>query len=94
MSKSKKKTKAERDHLDKVSRLGCLICNQPANIHHCGTYMGGGRDDMKVIPLCHWHHQNGGYGIALHAGKNEWQRIHGTEEDLLIKTNKMLNKII
>jgi hypothetical protein len=56
--------------------------------------MGGGRDDMKVIPLCHWHHQNGGYGIALHAGKKEWQKRYGTEEELIIKTYKILNEMI
>jgi hypothetical protein len=88
---SQQATAAEKRHMGMVAALGCLICRQPANVHHCGTHMGGGRDNMKVIPLCHWHHQNGGYGVALHAGKKEWQKRHGTEEELLTKTQDLLS---
>lgn len=29
------------------------------------------------------HHQTGGYGIALHAGRAEWERRYGTQFELL-----------
>ena len=68
-----KLTKAEKDKLfESVIDLGCIVCQSPAEIHHIETYMGGGRDDSKIIPLCPFHHRNGGYGLAIHAGKKKW----------------------
>lgn len=81
---------AQKKRMSRIASLGCLICKAPANIHHCDCYMGGGRDHDKVIPLCHVHHQNGGYGIALHAGKKAWEAIHGTEQELMDKTEMLL----
>lgn len=76
--------------MDKVASLGCLICHGPATIHHCGTYMGGGRDHMKVLPLC-WHHHLGPEGIdGKHMGKRVWEAKYGTEEELLAKTNLLV----
>lgn len=83
-------TKAERVHMARVSELGCLICRMPAQVHHCGTHMGGGRDHYKVIPLCVIHHTGGGRGIAIHAGKKEFERLYGTEEKLLEDTKILL----
>lgn len=84
------KKQAEKRHMARVASLGCIVCGGPANVHHCGTHMGGGRDHMRVIPLCHIHHQNGGYAVALHAGKKKWESIFGTENELLDKVDKML----
>ena len=83
-------TKAQKRHMMRVADLGCLICAMPAEIHHCGTYMGGGRDHDKILGLCPAHHRTGGYGVAIHAGKKEWERLYGTELDLLAETNKRL----
>ncbi len=88
---SKKPTIAESKHMGEVAELNCLITGRLAEIHHCGTYMGGGRDHMKVIPLCPMHHRTGGYGVAIHAGKKEFERIYGTEEEML-KTVELLLK--
>ena len=75
--------KAEKKHMDKVASLGCIICKQPAVIHPVRKH-GSKRDHMKVLPLCPRHHRNeGAFGIAIHAGKNEWELNHGTEEYLL-----------
>lgn len=90
---AKAPTKAEKAHMSKVARLGCLICLMPPHVHHCGTHQGGGRDHMRVIPLCHVHHTNGGYGVAIHAGKKEFERIYGTEEQLLNKTEQLLKRL-
>jgi len=84
-------TKEERKHMDAVARLGCIVCRQPAQIHHCGTHMGGGRDHKRVIPLCVIHHTGGGHGVAIHAGKKTWQEKYGAEEELLAKVNVLLD---
>ncbi len=86
----KQPTVAQKKRMSRIASLGCLICKAPANIHHCGTFLGGGRDDDNIIPLCHVHHQNGGYGVALHAGKKAWEAIHGTEQELMDKTERLL----
>ena len=76
-------TKAEKLHMDRVAALGCIICSMPATIHHCGTYMGGGRDHMKTIGLC-WEHHLGKEGIdGKQMGKRKWESKYGTEESLL-----------
>lgn len=84
---AKAATAAEKRHMSAVASLGCLICRAPATIHHCGTGGGGRRDHMKVLPLCHHHHQ-GDEGIdAKHNGspqsKRAWQTKYGSEEELL-----------
>jgi hypothetical protein len=43
-----------------------------------------------LLPLCHIHHQNGGYGVAFHAGKKEWQKNYGTEAELLEEVARRL----
>lgn len=94
----KQATKAEKEHMSRVADLGCIIhnCGGPATIHHCGTGAGGRRDHMKVLPLCHYHHQ-GDEGIdAKHNGspqsKRAWQRKYGTEEELLAEVDRLLGK--
>ena len=83
-------TKAEKRHMDRVAALGCIICSMPATIHHCGTYMGGGRDHMKTIGLC-WEHHLGTEGIdGKHMGKRSWEAKYGSEEYLLGRVNDLL----
>ncbi len=36
MSKPKKNS----DHMARVAEIGCLICQMPAEVHHCFTSMG------------------------------------------------------
>jgi hypothetical protein len=36
------------------------------------------------------HHQNGGYGIALHAGQKTFEAKYGTESQLLQQTLDLL----
>ena len=93
-------TKAEKDHLDAVAALGCLVCGAPANIHHLrrnpetGQHLGMGQraSHFHVIPLCQFHHQTGGFGIAFHAGPREWERLHGTETELWTLTQNLLRR--
>ena len=83
-------TVAEKNHMNRVAALGCIICGANATIHHCGTYMGGGRNHMRVLPLCPNHHQ-GPKGIdGKQTGKRVWEGIFGTEEQLLAQVNSEL----
>lgn len=87
-----KLAKAEKDDLfERVVELGCIICQSPAEIHHCFTSMGCKKDDSEVIPLCPAHHRNGGYGRALHAGKKAFEKTYGTEKELRDKTMRLIN---
>lgn len=84
--------------MQQVVSLGCIAClNQgdndtPAEIHHLRSGVGQGQrsSHYRTLPLCHIHHRTGGYGLAFHAGPKEWQRIHGTEEDLLAQVKTLL----
>lgn len=92
--------KTEQAHLDAVADLGCWICAKagypetPAEIHHVRTYGGARikRNHLLVLPLCPFHHRTGPHGFAFHAGSREWQRIHGTETQLLAEVYAALAK--
>lgn len=81
--------------MDKVAELGCIVCKlfhsvySPAAIHHTDGKTKSGVH-FKVLPLCGAHHQTGGYGVALHAGKKEFERKYGTEQELLQKVKDLL----
>ncbi len=87
-------TLAERRHMACVAALGCVVCRNiglgptPAAIHHIreGQGMSERASHYLVIPLCADHHQHGGHGVALHAGQATFERIYGTELDLLAQT--------
>lgn len=88
---SKSKNKSEKLHLSRVADLACIVCRNenlgetPAEIHHCskGTGLSVRADNFHVIPLCHTHHRTGGYGVAIHAGRQTWENRFGTESELL-----------
>lgn len=77
-----------KEYKNMVAEGGCIICGSPAQLHHprfcCG--MAQRASDWLVIPLCPDHHQNGGYGVALHAGQTTFEQNYGTEAELLART--------
>ena len=88
---------ATRRHMDKVSALGCILCQRiglgttPASLHHIreGYGIGQRAGDMLVIPLCHEHHQgkSGIHGLGTRA----FERTYGVSElDLLNETLEKL----
>lgn len=81
--------------MGRVAALGCILCGQPATIHHLTglQYRGKGQkaSNYDIIPLCPTHHQHGGYGVAVHAGVKEWEKNFGTQTELLEKTKRLLN---
>lgn len=84
--------KDEKEYLNRVASLGCIICGSPAEIHHLRTNMGlGMRNDYKnTIPLCPSHHRTGGYKVAYHAGRLAFESQFGTETELLEKVKNLL----
>jgi hypothetical protein len=54
---------AEEKHKSAVASMGCLRCieigyeDTPCELHHCGTFGGGRRDEMQVVGLCPEHHR-------------------------------------
>lgn len=90
-------TKAEREHMTRVGRLGCIVCLNldygptPAELHHPRAGQGTGQkaSHMDVIPLCPTHHRTGGHGVAIHAGQKTWEAKFGTEAELLAQIIKI-----
>ncbi len=88
---------AELAHWDRLAgEVGCIVCRKfhgvtdsPVSIHHIDGRTKKGCH-MNVIPLCGVHHQTGGYGVALHAGRARWELHYGTEEGLRLMSCEIL----
>jgi len=86
-------TKAEKEHYDKVARLGCILCRHlgygetPPHLHHIRR--AGKRSNAPVVPLCPSHHTG---DIGIHGlGRKAFERKYGvTEEELLGYTLDLL----
>jgi len=84
------KTKHEKLHMDKVARLGCIICLKegnpfsPAELHHIKdvSTIGGQRaKHTEVIPLCVPHHR---IGIeSFHENSKGFSKKWGSQRSLL-----------
>lgn len=96
MSKKRPPNQAEREHMDRVASLSCIVCGDmgyhgtPAEIHHIAGH-GVRASHFEVIPLCPIHHRNGGWGEAVHNGRRTWEANHGTERELLARVNRLLD---
>ena len=88
-------TKAQKQHYDKVARLGCSLCrfvlkieDSPCHLHHIRR--AGKRDTAPVIGLCLIHHQGSNTGIHG-LGRKAFEELYSTtEEELLEKTLALL----
>lgn len=96
-------SKDEQLHLRRLVSLGCIICYnlgfgvtppEHTAVHHVRDGQGVGQraSHKDTLPLCPPHHQTGGYGVALHAGQEEWERRYGTERQLLRQVRMMLGE--
>tara|TARA_Y100000310_G_scaffold7556_1_gene8270 strand:+ start:2504 stop:2773 length:270 start_codon:yes stop_codon:yes gene_type:complete len=87
--------RSDKDRLDKIVKLGCIVadecCGGRVTIHHVRR-LGEKRKHSKVIGLCQNHHQDGGHGVAVHAGKKTWRKNYGEEEELLHRTAILLGE--
>jgi GT2 family glycosyltransferase len=73
----------EKRHMDRVAALGCLLCGQPAQLHHVreGQGMSQRASNFLVVPLCEPHHTGsaglhglGSRGFERRYRMDDWQR--------------------
>ena len=92
-------TKAEKQHYDKLARLGCILCRQhginttdtPTEIHHVRRY-GGKRSLAPVIGLCAYHHRLGDNSYHALGAKGFTKYWGFSPEQLIEKTNDLLQE--
>ena len=82
-------TAAEKRHMGRVAELGCIICNEPAQVHHIrdGQGMSQRASNWLVIPLCHGHHIG---ALSVHKTAKQFANIYGSELELLAATLEKL----
>ena len=95
---ARSKTKKEKEHMDRVSRLNCLICRKevnpfsPAELHHIRDVsmigLGQRAKHTQVIPLCIAHHRIG--KESFHNNSRAFSKKWGSQKELLIETLNLL----
>jgi hypothetical protein len=85
-----------------VKELECIVCGYwPVDVHHL-TRGGRRLGDRYTVPLCRWHHlrqppepfdHKGAanfYGPSLLDGSKVFHQAHGSDEELLARTDAKL----
>lgn len=104
MMHGKTPTKAEKAWMDKIVRLGCIVCSiqgrgwVPCLPHHMLNESGHRIGHLFTIPLCDpGHHQgapkNSGE-VSRHPNKARFEAQYGTEEFLLEVTQRAVEEHI
>ena len=71
-------------HMGRVAQLGCLVCGaRPVEVHH----FPDPRDDLRTGPLCPFHHRWEYGPQAYHYSRRNFNELHGTDEELLVRVN-------
>jgi len=89
-------TAEEREHLDRVARMPCLVCGATAEVHHVRGYADKAgiiaRAHSRAVPLCPTHHRVDSPGrVAVHdLGHRGFYREHNI--DLLAEAEKLWNE--
>lgn len=90
-------TKNEKIALDKIARLGCILCSEvlgiegsEAELHHVRRY-GAKRATSPILPLCPEHHRgnDGLHGLGVKGFERKYQI---SCEKLLEQVNQKLGK--
>ena len=97
MAKKKVKTKAEKERLQTIAEMPCYACFQDglevaSEVHHIRTHTGLGLrpSHFATIPLCPQHHRHG--KVSVHLGKVEFEKKYGTQEEILKKVNREIER--
>lgn len=88
-------TKLEKKYMDRVARLGCVVCRRldygyvPTQVHHVAEGSGL-RSPFAVAPLCEEHHtgSSGLHGRGVKAFCSAYRVPGETEYGLLIWVNE------
>jgi hypothetical protein len=90
-------TKNEKNALNKIAELGCILCAEvlgfegtPSELHHIRRY-GTKRATSPILPLCPEHHRgnSGVHGLGAKGFESKWGI---TQERLLECVNQKLGK--
>jgi len=74
-------------HMARVAELPCLVCGaRPVEVHH----FPHPRYDMRVGPLCPPHHRREFGPGAYHYSRRAFNDLHGTDDELMARTDAML----
>lgn len=89
----KKATKAESEHMGRVAELGCILCGQPAEVHHIKEDQGTSQraSHWLTVPLCTDCHRG---ATGVHGDKTMLRIYNVTEMDLLAMTIKSLMEAV
>jgi hypothetical protein len=89
-------TAAEKDRLDRLHRMPCVACGSlPVEAHHMMNQQHKTRDHMRTIPLCgDWTQKWGCHRgpLSIHRSRKSFRAKYGSEEDMLLRVNAMLNE--
>lgn len=90
--KKKQATASEKRYMGKVASLGCIVCGDPANVHHIreGQGMGLRAPHFLTVPLCYFHHQGEG---GIHTQPKIFEMQNGSELSLLSETIRRIQEI-
>ena len=93
----KRPNKIERERLATIGNMPCYACFQDgretnAEVHHIRTQTGLGLrpSHFATIPLCPTHHRYG--KVSVHLGKKAFVERYGTEQEILEKTNREIER--
>lgn len=99
MGKGDVDSAAAKRWVDRVVAKGCIVCRNlgdgptPGVYHHLRVTAGAGQKNGPCIGicLCPQHHTDGGPGVAYHAAPKTFERMYGSELDLLNQTIEELS---
>jgi hypothetical protein len=93
MAKKRPPTKAQWDRMRRIKEMGCIISGEaPCQCHH--LLSGGVRrgHDFTIGLSRHLHETRNDDGTdpSYHGAKKRFNRMYGSDEELIAKQNKML----
>ena len=93
----KRPNKVERERLKTIGEMPCYACFQEgkevsSEVHHIRNHTGMGLrpSHFDTIPLCSGCHRTN--KISVHLGKREFERRYGTEQEILEKVNREIER--
>jgi len=93
----KRPNKVERERLKTISEMPCYACfidgkEVSSEVHHIRKHTGMGLrpSHFDTIPLCSGCHRTN--KISVHLGKKEFVKRYGTEQEILEKVNREIER--